>query len=102
MTETAPARWVPPDPRELPEWRATLAEYSDSIPAHTTMREALRAGRCSIVPKMDNPPVAADSLAAILLGKAERARLEQAELYYVTPDMTALALAAAATRPGSG
>ena len=99
MTETPPVRWVPPDPRELPEWRATLAEHSDSIPAHTTMREALRAGRCSLVPTMERAPIAADSLAAILLGKAERARLEQAELYYATPDMTALALAAAATPP---
>lgn len=99
MTDTTPARWVPPDPRELPEWRAKLAEFSDSVPAHMSMREALRAGRCSIVPTMRNPPIAADTLAAVLLGKAERSRLEQAELYYVTADMTALALAAAATPP---
>ncbi|MFD4483239.1 hypothetical protein ACFWPU_45030 [Streptomyces sp. NPDC058471] len=99
MTATAPARWVPPSPRELPEWRAQLVDHAGSEPANLTMREAIRAGRCSIVPTMRNAPIAADTLAAILLNKAERARLEQAELYYATADMTALALAAAATPP---
>ncbi|WP_030776239.1 hypothetical protein [Streptomyces sp. NRRL F-2664] len=60
------------------------------------MRQAIRRGRCSIVPTTRHAPVAADTLAAILLNRAERARLQQAELYYATADMTALALAAAA------
>ncbi|MEU5190958.1 hypothetical protein AB0G83_27980 [Streptomyces klenkii] len=99
MTQAAPTRWVPPDPRQLPEWRAQLVDFTASEPSNITMREAIRAGRCSIVPTMRNAPIAADTLAAILLNKAERARLEEAELYYATADMTALALAAAATPP---
>jgi hypothetical protein len=90
---------VPPDPRELPEWRSQLVDFTASDPSNITMREAIRAGHCSIVPTMRNAPIAADTLAAILLNKAERARLEEAQLYYATADMTALALAAAATPP---
>ncbi|MER7817415.1 hypothetical protein [Streptomyces sp. NPDC096153] len=99
MTATAPARWVPPDPQMVPEWRAQLVDYAASNPSNITMREAIRSGRCSIVPTMRNAPIEADTLAAILLNKAERARLEEAQLYYATADMTALALAAAATPP---
>lgn len=88
---------MPPDPRQLPEWRAQLVDFTSSEPSNITMREAIRAGRCPIVPTMRNAPIAADTLAAILLNKAERARLEEAELNYATADMTALALAAAAT-----
>ncbi|MER0485109.1 hypothetical protein ABR737_43465 [Streptomyces sp. Edi2] len=34
MTEVAPTRWVPPDPRELPEWRAQLVDYTASDPSN--------------------------------------------------------------------
>lgn len=99
MTSPAPVRWVPPDPRDLPEWRAQLVDYAASDASNITMREAIRAGRCAIVPTMQNAPLDSGTLAAIVLNNAERARLSQAELYYATADMTALALAAAATPP---
>ncbi|KOU78998.1 MULTISPECIES: hypothetical protein [unclassified Streptomyces] len=99
MTQAAPVRWVPPAPRELPEWRAQLVDHTASEASDVTMREAIRGGRCNIVPSMRKPPIEADALAALILNQAERARLEQAELYFATADMTALALAAAATPP---
>lgn len=99
MTQTAAARWTPPAPRDLPEWRAQLVDFTASDPSNILMREAIRAGRCNLLPTMRNAPIAPDTLAAVLLNKAERARLEQAQLYFATADMTALALAAAATPP---
>ncbi|MFD9078148.1 hypothetical protein [Streptomyces erythrochromogenes] len=99
MMQAAPIRWVAPSPRDLPEWRAELVQFAASDVANVTMREAVRGGRCNIVPTMRNAPLAADTLAAIILNRAERARLEEAELYFATADMTALALAAAATPP---
>ncbi|MBK6017597.1 hypothetical protein [Streptomyces sp. MBT53] len=99
MTQPATTRWVAPDPRELPEWRAELAEFTTSEPSIVSMRGAILAGHCSIVPTMENAPLDAGTLASVVLNNAERARLEQAELYYATADMTALALAAAATPP---
>ncbi|WP_432017671.1 hypothetical protein [Streptomyces hydrogenans] len=96
MTAT---RWEPPDPRQLPEWRAELLDYLSSDVATTTMRGALSAGRCTIVPTVPGVDASAESIGAILLTRSEHDRLSKAELYYATPDMTALALAAAATPP---
>ncbi|MFF1401239.1 hypothetical protein ACFVZD_47060 [Streptomyces sp. NPDC058287] len=50
-----------------------------------------------VVPSMRTTPQS--QIAAQLLAQGERFRLQQAHLYYVTADMTALALAAAATSP---
>ncbi|MEU9279470.1 hypothetical protein [Streptomyces sp. NPDC048341] len=99
MTQPATTRWVAPTPRELPEWRAELAEFTTSEPSIVSMRGAILAGHCSIVPTMENAPLDAGTLASVVLNNAERGRLEQAELYYATADMTALALAAAAAPP---
>ncbi|MEU2357741.1 hypothetical protein ABZ599_33015 [Streptomyces misionensis] len=99
MTSPASVRWVPPDPQDLPEWRAQLMDSTASEASDIAMRETLRAGRCTIVPTMRNAPLDAGTLAATVLNGAEHARLSQADLYYATADMTALALAAAATPP---
>ncbi|MFF0509117.1 hypothetical protein ACFYUH_36805 [Streptomyces fimicarius] len=98
-TTAAPTRWTPPDPQQLPELRSLLLDHYRSEPAMLSMREALRAGRGVIipdVPSMDAPP---DAVAAQILVASEHHRLSDAQLYYATPDMTALALAAAATPP---
>ncbi|MFB6908029.1 hypothetical protein ACFCWB_27525 [Streptomyces bacillaris] len=95
----APTRWNPPDPKQLPELRAELLDHYGSTAALLSMREALRAGRGVIIPEVPGinaPP--ADVAAEILIG-SERHRLADAQLYYATADMTALALAAAATPP---
>ncbi|MFF0052582.1 hypothetical protein [Streptomyces sp. NPDC005498] len=96
MTTT---RWEPPDPRQLPEWRGELLDYLSGDVATTTMRGALSAGRCTIVPTVPGVDASAESIGSILLTRSEHDRLNRAELYYATPDMTALALAAAATPP---
>jgi hypothetical protein len=92
-------RWAPPDPQQLPEWRAELLEHLDADSTKVTMREALRAGRFTIVPTVPGIGASEESVGSVLLTACERRRLETAELYYATPDMTALALAAAQTPP---
>ncbi|MET7575562.1 hypothetical protein ABZT04_45060 [Streptomyces sp. NPDC005492] len=92
-------RWDPPDPRQLPEWRAELLDHLDADSTKTTMREALAAGRFTIVPTVPGIGASEESVGAVLLTACERRRMEDAELYYATPDMTALALAAAQTPP---
>ncbi|MFG3072164.1 hypothetical protein [[Kitasatospora] papulosa] len=99
MTDTARARWTPPDPAQLPDWRGQMLEHLESTPALLSMREALRAGRCTIVPTVPGLDASDASVGSQLLLRSERARLQQAALYYATPDMTALALAAAQTPP---
>lgn len=99
QSTTPPTRWDPPDPKQLPELRSALLDHYGSGPAMLSMREALRAGRGVIIPEvpgMDAPP---DAVAAQILIASERHRLTGAHLYYATADMTALALAAAATPP---
>jgi hypothetical protein len=63
------------------------------------MREALKAGRSTLVPTVPGIGASDESVGSLLLVASERDRLNKAELYYATPDMTALALAAADTPP---
>lgn len=100
MTAISGARWVPPDPRQLPEWRAEMIEHTGSMPAIRTLREAVHAGRATLVPTVPGMNDASvGSVAAQILSRSEVARLEDAALYYATADMTSLALAAAQTPP---
>ncbi|GAA3015372.1 hypothetical protein [Streptomyces fulvorobeus] len=96
---TTPARWEPPDPKQLPELRAELLDHYSSEPAMLSMRQALSAGRGVIVPEVPGMDAAPDAVAAQILIASERHRLADAHLYYATADMTALALAAAASPP---
>ncbi|MCW5254713.1 hypothetical protein, partial [Streptomyces sp. SHP 1-2] len=99
MDDPSRLRWTPPDPGQVPELRAEILAYLDSDPCRATMREALRAGHFTIVPTVPGMGASEESVGSILLTKCERRRVESAELYYATPDMTALALAAAETPP---
>ncbi|MGW4690511.1 hypothetical protein ACWEPM_37315 [Streptomyces sp. NPDC004244] len=92
-------RWDPPDPRQLPDWRSGMLDYLDAASTKATMREALRAGRFTIVPTVPGIGASEESVGSLLLTMCEKRRLEDAALYYATPDMTALALAAAQTPP---
>ena len=92
-------RWDPPDPSQLPEWGGHLLDHLSSEPAVVTMREALKAGRSTLVPTVPGIGASDASVGSLLLIASERDRLSKAELYYATPDMTALALAAADTPP---
>lgn len=93
-------RWDPPDPHQLPEWRSGMIEHLESMEGRMAMKHAMGAGRFTIVPtvpSMTGPST--ESIGAALVTATEAARLQRADLYYVTPDMTALALAAAETPP---
>lgn len=100
MTDAPPARWIPPAPRELPEWRAEMVESTGSPESMATLRAAIGAGRATMLPTVPGMTgVSPETAAAVILTRSETRRLADASLYYVTPDMTALALAAAQTPP---
>lgn len=84
--------WSPPEPRDLPRWRESLAEHMRSPYEHRALVQHLSMGRGTLSPQTGD--LGRD--AAILLDD-ERLRLASAELYYVSADMTRLALAAAET-----
>ncbi|WP_371584571.1 hypothetical protein [Streptomyces sp. NBC_01314] len=93
-------RWDPPDPHRIPEWRSGMIEHLSSNEGRMSMRAAVGAGRFTIVPTVpDMHGPSADSVSTALLTACEAHRLTRADLYYATPDMTALALAAAQTPP---
>ena len=77
-------RWDPPPPRELPALREHLADYLCSLPAHLFTAEVLRQGRGTL------RPVAEPEVGAELLLRDEHRRLSQAQLFYVTPEITQL------------
>lgn len=92
-------RWTPPDPRKLPDWRASMIEYLGTLMAKRIMREAIHAGHSTLLPMVPGLDASVGAIGAELLHRSEAARLQRARLYYATPDMTALALAAAKTPP---
>ncbi|PSK57957.1 hypothetical protein B0E38_01802 [Streptomyces sp. 111WW2] len=92
-------RWTPPDPRKLPDWRSSMIEYLDSLPAKRVMREAIHAGHSTLLPMIPGLDASVGAIGAELLHRSEIHRLATADLYYATPDMTALALAASGTPP---
>jgi hypothetical protein len=94
-----PIRWTPPDPRKLPDWRAGMIEYLDTLGAKLVMREAIHAGHCTLLPMVPGLDASVGSIGAELLHQSEIHRLASADLYYATEDMTALALAASTTTP---
>ncbi|MEU0002179.1 hypothetical protein ABZ069_35265 [Streptomyces microflavus] len=99
LNPTALPRWEPPHPQQLPELRAELLDYYDSAVAMTWMRTALLAGRSAIIPDVPGLNAPRDEVAAQILIGSERLTLADAQLFYATADMTALALAAAASPP---
>jgi hypothetical protein len=92
-------RWTPPEPRQLPDWRASMIEYLDTLMAKRVMREAIHAGHSTLLPMVPGLDASVGAIGAELLHRSEAARLQQARLFYATPDMTALALSAAKTPP---
>ncbi|MEU6696141.1 hypothetical protein ABZ927_39055, partial [Streptomyces massasporeus] len=95
-------RWEPPEPQRIPEWRSGMIEHLTSLEGRMAMKVAMEAGHFTIVPTVSGPGMGSVSEAAVsaaLVTTCEAHRLSQADLYYATPDMTALALAAAETPP---
>lgn len=94
------APWRPPSPAELPEWRNRMREHLADRTALFSMAQALNLGRTAVLPTVPGLDASPGAVGAQLLHKEESERLRRADLYYVTPDMVALTLAAAATVPG--
>jgi hypothetical protein len=89
-----PGPWVSPEPRDLPVLRHHLAEHLLTPAALEHTAFALDMGLGSI------RPVAHSALeAATVLHAEEYLRLASANLYYLTPEMTQLALAAGRALP---
>lgn len=94
MTDPASSLWTPPEPRELPALREELAEQMRNPFEHQNLRELLRLGLGT-----HSPHTGDYGRDAQILLEEERARLTGATLFYVTVDMTRLAVAAARTLP---
>jgi hypothetical protein len=94
--EKAPQQvpWEPPAAAALPEFRATMARQMASQWEVSQLAEVLASGRGSLVPNARTPKAAAK-----ILCEQERQRLSEAELYFVTAEMTTLAVAAGESLP---
>jgi hypothetical protein len=98
-TDLAAAPWKAPEPRELPEWRARLRDYTGSHESMQSLTQATNAGHTAVFPTVPGLDASPGAIASVLLARSEERRLREAHLYYATADMTSLALAAAATPP---
>lgn len=93
--------WTPPNPREVPEWRARIREYTTSRAGLQTLSAVINAGRATLLPQVPGTQAhTPGAIASQILARLEDRKLAESALYYVTEDMTSLALAAAATPPG--
>lgn len=92
-------RWSAPSPKQLPDIRAVLAEYTVSTENRVTIRDMVALGRATFVPYVPGSKTSVEALGAVGLCQAEYARLVQATLYYADADMTSLAVAAGASPP---
>jgi hypothetical protein len=93
--------WIPPQPRELPELRARLIEFTDTDVHLSSIAEVLNAGQASMLPMAAgySDLFGLGTVAAPLLATLEIHRLRSARLFYASGDMTSLAVAAAKTPP---
>ncbi|WP_410599801.1 hypothetical protein [Amycolatopsis sp. lyj-90] len=84
MAEHTDGSWSPPEARELPALREHLAEYLTSFAAHLFTSAMVREGRGTLRP-IGDPDIGAELMLA-----DEYRRLHQAQLFYVTSDITPL------------
>lgn len=104
MTDNTPRGatrgWSAPDPRQLPDIRAALADYTMGEESRMNMRTMIDLGRSHLLPYFPRARGAtAESYAAAALCASERARLWSAKVYSVNADMTSLALALGSKPP---
>lgn len=91
--EVRPTLWADPGPRVLPVLRERLEQWGRTDIGVELAVQSLAAGLWGV--RIDAP----DQTAARLQAALDAERLRQARLYYVTADMTALAVAAGSTPP---
>jgi hypothetical protein len=92
--------WVPPAPRLIPQWRAALRDLHRSPDWHQGVARTIMRGQATIVPYMPGLPSGqAELAAASVLCDLEARRLAEADLFFASADMTALAKAAASIPP---
>lgn len=87
-------QWNPPPPTAVPELRANLAAHMLTPWAIQTQAAALAGGRGSIVPEAPTPEEASR-----MLCQDEHRRLKGAELFFVTPELSRLAVVAGESLP---
>lgn len=90
-------------PADLPELRYEIINWLRTETAHFIWRSAIKKGACLPFKGDGGLPIPQDDAeideyASHLIG-TEVVKLEQAELFYVSPDMTDLAVAAGGTLP---
>jgi len=98
-TELAGMPWKAPRPHDLPEWRMRMVEYTGGEESLRGLATAVNAGQAALIPTVPGVDASPGAVASVLLARAEERRLREAQLYYATADMTALALAAATAPP---
>lgn len=86
--------WHPPGPTQLPDLRGDLARQTQTSWELQATAGALRGGRGSIAPRAGS----VEEAARLLLDQ-EHHRLGAAQLYFVSPEMTRLAVTAGETLP---
>lgn len=93
--EPLPApEWTPPEPRQIPALRESLAEQMRNPNEHANLAVMLSDGQGTVNPLPGDP-----SRSAAMLLNDERDRLLAAHLFSVTNDMTELARRAGAQLP---
>ena len=50
MTTVHPMPWVPPEPRQLPDWRARMLEYRKSERGRNDLAMAIATGNTNMLP----------------------------------------------------
>lgn len=100
MPMPTPGAWRAPEPRELPQLRQELAEWTGTNVSLMGLMNSINQGKTSMLPVVpDAEKYSLGAVAAPLMAAAEQKRLSQATLWYASADMTSLALAAAQTPP---
>ena len=94
VAPAADARWVPPPPARIPAMHASVQDWLAHPMVLTGTCNAVTAGQGTIIPAAATPLDA-----ALILHAEEAARLRDAHLYAVDPDMTRQARIAGALLP---
>jgi hypothetical protein len=89
-----PPDWTAPEPRQIPVLREHMIEQLRNPYERAAQVGLLRAGKGTVNPCQEDPELAAD----VLLGEEIR-RLSAAQLWVMTPEMTAFARQAGTTLP---
>jgi hypothetical protein len=97
----APNGWVAPQPRELPELRSRMVEFTASSRGMLAISTSVNTGNFNMLARVRGTEAkfTPGAIAAPIMCALEKQRLEPATLFYASDDMSSLAVAAAQTPP---